>query len=103
MYYSKYYPYYRPYPPVNADYFTSSATQMDAVLDDGKVITEKLKKSKSFATSLMSAAQESNSEEVKRLLTKLDLQSDISVKFTPDALTVILARQQSKINLCYRW
>ncbi|MCA0969187.1 hypothetical protein LCM20_01125 [Halobacillus litoralis] len=97
------YPYYRPYPPVNPDRFISSAEQMESVLEEGKRISNRVQQSASFARSLMTAAQASKHEEVKNMLLTLDLQSDVSVTFTPDSLTVTLKRQHTKLNLTYQW
>ncbi|TGB04848.1 hypothetical protein [Halobacillus salinus] len=97
------YPYYRPLPPVNPDQFASSAKEMEQVLKEGRTITKKVEDSTSFASSLMTAAQQSNYEEVKRLIKTLAVSSKVDVTFTPDSLKVKLNRQDSKLTLTYRW
>lgn len=97
------YPYYRPFPAVNPDQFTSSAKEMEQVLEEGRILSKKVEDSRSFASSIMTAAQQSNYEEVKRLINTLTITSEVKVTFTPDSLKVKLNRQDSKLTLTYRW
>lgn len=102
-YHPRFYPYYRSYPPVDAEQFTSSANHMDEVLKEGQQISRKVKTSPSFATSLMSAAQQSKESEVEQLLRTIDINSEMEVSFTPDALSIRLKRADCKVRLVYKW
>ncbi|MBA2174155.1 hypothetical protein H0266_04480 [Halobacillus locisalis] len=103
MYYHPRYPYYRPYPPVDPEQFTSAANHMEELLKEGEQISSKVKNSQSFATSLMSAAQQSKKDEVEQLLRTVDIHSEMEVSFTPDSLSIRLKRDDCKAKLVYKW
>ena len=61
----------RQYPPVDPTLFTQSAATAQTLMNDASAILKKLASSKSFATSVMSAAQEGKTKEVQRMIQSL--------------------------------
>jgi len=77
---------FRQFPPVDPEMFYKSANEMKMLMDDASEVLDKLADSKQFDENLMTAAQESNMEEVKRLIQTVDIASEVDVYFNPDSL-----------------
>ncbi|MGX9929692.1 hypothetical protein ACW0KB_00400 [Virgibacillus salarius] len=97
-------------PPVNIEFFYESANETVRLMNDVRVVLNKLSTSKEFDRQIMSAAQQSDHEEVKRLIQSLNITSTIEVGFTPDELrlnfskkTVHSNRDCCKITIFLRW
>ncbi|CDQ40346.1 MULTISPECIES: hypothetical protein [Virgibacillus] len=100
----------RELPPVNPAHFYESANESLKLMDDVKMVLDKLSTSKEFDEKVMKAAQESNKAEVKRLIQTLHLTADVEVGFTPDDLQLKFSKKAPstnqdccKINIFLKW
>jgi hypothetical protein len=88
------------YPEVDVTLFTKSATSIQKLLKDATSITNKLATSPSFAREVMSAAQQSKEDEVKRLLRSAGIQSKLEVSFNPNTIHVTLSPKKGDFACC---
>ncbi|WP_156290544.1 hypothetical protein [Oceanobacillus salinisoli] len=109
MYY--YYPIYCPascipfvpvrqYPPVDPELFHQSANEMRKLMNDASVVLDRLADSKEFDEAIMSAAQESNQEEVKRLIQSTGISSEVDVSFNPDNIRLEFKSHLNEVECC---
>ncbi|OQP07423.1 hypothetical protein B1690_02510 [Geobacillus sp. 46C-IIa] len=90
----------RPYPPVDPAIFSQSAATAQTLMNDAGVILKRLAESRSFAASVMSAAQEGKTDEVKRLLRSLGIRSQTEVYFNPDGIRLTLSPPPGAFPCC---
>src|SRR5690625_2532666 len=76
----------RQFPPVDPEMFYESENEMKMLMNDDSNVLDKLAVSKQFAEKLMTAAQESDMEEVDRLIHTVNITSELEVHFNPDSL-----------------
>lgn len=90
VYYIPYYyqPYLPPrqYPPVDPTQFFESANEMKMLMQDASVVLDRMADSREFTEKVMSAAQESKTDEVEQLIKSTGISSDVEISFNPDAL-----------------
>ncbi|WP_318538411.1 hypothetical protein [Geobacillus thermoleovorans] len=80
-----------PYPPIDPALFSQSATTAQTLMNDAATVLKKLAESRSFAASVMSAAQEGKTDEVKRLIRSLGIRSKTDIYFNPDGIRLTLS------------
>ncbi|RKQ37289.1 hypothetical protein [Oceanobacillus halophilus] len=103
MYYPNYYPNYIPvrqYPPVNPDLFHQSANEMRMLMNDASIVLDRLADSTEFDEAVMSAAQESNKEEVKRLIQSTGISSNVDISFNPDNIRMVFNSKVDDSDCC---
>ncbi|EPR27206.1 hypothetical protein QWV57_14960 [Geobacillus zalihae] len=89
-----------PYPPIDPALFSQSATTAQTLMNDAATVLKKLAESRSFAASVMSAAQEGKTEEVKRLIRSLGIRSQTEVYFNPDGIRLTLSPPPGSFPCC---
>ncbi|MES0856083.1 hypothetical protein ABS784_07580 [Geobacillus sp. G4] len=89
-----------PYPPIDPALFSQSAATAQALMNDAAAVLKKLAESRSFAASVMSAAQEGKTEEVKRLIRSLGIRSKTDVYFNPDGIRLTLSPPPGTFPCC---
>jgi len=98
-YYMNYWP-SRQYPDVNPKVLNQSAQASKNLMEEASLVLDKLATSEEFSTALMSAAQESNTTEVKRLIHSLDVTSDVDITYNPDGLHLEFKSNIADIHCC---
>ncbi|RIW38844.1 hypothetical protein D3H55_00355 [Bacillus salacetis] len=95
--------YRRPYeyPPVQPQQFMDSAGKTKPLLDEAKLILDKVSASNDFAAKLMGAAQKADMKEVNRLIKLTGVQSIPGIKFNPDGFTMDFSSQTAHIDCCH--
>ncbi|MBT2638115.1 MULTISPECIES: hypothetical protein [unclassified Bacillus (in: firmicutes)] len=78
----------RPYPEVNATLFKTSAKKAISLMEDANLVMTKITSSTSFSSDLMAAAQQSQQNEVERLIHSTGIKKKPKIKFNPDGLTM---------------
>jgi hypothetical protein len=104
----RHYLYYRPFPPVNPDILFDSALEAKKLMNDVSNVLDKLRESKEFDTILMNAAQDSNYDEVKRLIKSIGLESDVDIRFDPhgmqlEFMSMDKTKSISSVKVSLRW
>ena len=107
-YQSGYWRHTRPVSPVNPDQLHQSANQTKILMKEASLVLDKLANSKEFDKQLMTAAQSSQNEEVKRLIKSIGVTSDVEVRYTPDGLrlefkSAIDGYDCCKLHIALRW
>ncbi|BDG37283.1 hypothetical protein ABET52_18265 [Saccharococcus caldoxylosilyticus] len=90
----------RQYPPVNPALFSQSAATAQTLMNDASTILKKLAESKSFATSVMAAAQEGKTKEVSRMIQSLGIKSKVDLYFNPDGIRLTLSPPPGAFLCC---
>lgn len=90
----------RQYPAVDAKVLNQSANASKSLMRDTSVVLDKLAESEEFGTQLMSAAQQSDSKEVDRLIHSLEITSDVDVYYNPDGLRFEFKSEIAEIHCC---
>jgi hypothetical protein len=93
-------PYYRQYPPVDPALFSQSATAMQKLMKDASLILDKLAESKQFAYQVMSAAQESHTQEVQKLIESIGVQTKVDIYYDPDGIRLTLPAKSNQTECC---
>ncbi|WP_139187797.1 hypothetical protein [Bacillus tuaregi] len=102
-YHPYYYPVYVSYRqslPVDPTILYQSANQTKTLMKEGSMVLNKLADSKEFDKKLMSAAQISDTEEVKRLIQSIGITSDIDINFNPDGLRLEFKSKAEHTECC---
>lgn len=112
MYYS-YHPYYyhhpywqnnyfpiRQYPPVDPNLLYQSANESKKLMDEAGMVLDKLSESEEFDAELMYAAQDSDIEEVTRLIQSIGVTSDIDIDYNPDGLRLEFTSKVADMECC---
>lgn len=101
-----YFPYYnapvprQTYPNVDATLFNQSAIAMQKLIREASIILDKLADSKTFAHSLMSAAQESKTKEVEHLIKSTGIKSKVDTSYNPDGINLKLSSKTGGTDCC---
>ncbi|WP_449537415.1 hypothetical protein [Ferdinandcohnia sp. Marseille-Q9671] len=98
-----YYPYqdHRKLPGVDPTLFNESAIQMRSLMRDASLVLAKLADSKPFAQQVMAAAQESNDQEVERLLKSTGIKAHVDTSFNPDGINLKLTSMIGNEECCH--
>lgn len=89
------------YPPVKPKQFMESADKMIPLLDDAKTIMDKVTQSKDYSTRLMNAAQQSNMNELNRLIKSTGVSSTPGIHFNPDGFTLVFSNKTADLECCH--
>jgi len=92
--------YYRQYPPVDPTLFNQSAITMQKLMRDASRLLDRLAQSKQFAEKIMSAAQESHTAEVKKLIESIGVQSKVDIYYDPDGIRITLSASVQQVQCC---
>jgi hypothetical protein len=90
----------RPFPEVNPTKLHDSAVAFQALMKEANVILTKLEDSESFAIQLMEAAQQSNHDEVDRLIQSTGVNKNVKTTFNPDGVKMELISQSNDLECC---
>ncbi|WP_173916869.1 hypothetical protein [Halobacillus sp. Marseille-Q1614] len=108
VYYVYYYPnYYYPmywpvryYRQVDAELLHGSAVESKKLMKDASLVLDMLADSKEFDEQLMQAAEQSNEQEVKRLIDSIGVSSKVEVHYNPDGLRLEFSSQLHGVDCC---
>ena len=89
-----------PYPEVNPNQLYDSANETKKLMKDASLVLDRLASSKEFDRQLMDHAQQSQSEEVKKLIKSIGIESDVDVLYTPDSLRIEFISQIENSDCC---
>ncbi|WP_101843549.1 hypothetical protein [Halobacillus sp. Marseille-P3879] len=98
-----YYPYCWPvrlYGEADPSILTQSANESRQLMKDASKVLDKLAESEEFDAQLMDAAQQSNDEEVKRLIHSIGVNSEVEVHYNPDGLRIEFRTSIEDVNCC---
>lgn len=82
---------FRQYPPIDPTLFSQSATSAQLLMKDASVILAKFAQSKSFATMIMSLAQQGKTKQVQQMVQSLGIRSKVDIYFNPDGIRLTLS------------
>lgn len=107
VYHNGYWP-SRQLPSVDPNLLYQSANETKKLMNDASIVLNKLSVSKEFDAQIMSAAQASNLEEVKRLIRSIGIKSTVEVKYTPDGLrlefsSAVVTNDCCRLIIALRW
>lgn len=99
---------HRKYPEVNAGFLYQSANETRKLMKEASLVLDKFASSKEFGKKVMTAAQESNTKEVERLVKSIGVTSDIHIDYNPDELKMeFMSHVQNteccKLTVALRW
>ncbi|ERJ11261.1 hypothetical protein [Haloplasma contractile] len=99
---------YRSFPEVDVTILGESSKLAKKMINDVDTVLDTLETDKAFSTQLMNAAQESDYNEVNRLLGTLNLESDYKVNFNPDGIRIEFTpkapnQYYSNMGISLRW
>ncbi|MCP1145044.1 hypothetical protein [Lysinibacillus endophyticus] len=89
-----------PYPEVDPNQLYDSANETKKLMKDASIVLERLSSSKDFDKQLMDHAQQSQSEEVKKLIKSIGIESDVDILYTPDSLRLEFISQIADSDCC---
>lgn len=69
-------------------------------MKEASLVLNKLADSKEFDKQLMTAAQASQTEEVKRLIQSIGITSDVDVSYTPDGIRMEFSSEHQGYECC---
>ncbi|QQX23835.1 hypothetical protein [Heyndrickxia sporothermodurans] len=92
--------YSRQYQPVNPSLFIQSANKTLVILKDAEKIVEKISKSEDFSKRLMTFAQQSKLNEVKKMISSIGVKTIPIIRFTPSGLVLNFSNSKSEPNCC---
>ena len=82
-----------PYPPVDPELLYESAIQSNKLMKEASMVLDKL-------ASSMDVAQQSNSQEVERLIHSVGITSDVEIKYNPDGLELEFKSKVKNLDCC---
>lgn len=94
-------PKFRQFPPVDPSMFMHSAQKSLPYIHDANKIMTHIKQSEAFSRKLMSAAQESKTAEVEKMIKDL-IQTNPDITFTPSSLTILFTEKNNNAISCCR-
>ncbi|MBU9712186.1 hypothetical protein [Evansella tamaricis] len=89
-----------PFPPVKTELFEESLYAYEELMEQGKIILNSLQSSKELIRELMNAAQESNDEEVDRIIQSTGVSSIVNTSYTPNGVTFTLYADSESVSRC---
>ncbi|PMC39165.1 hypothetical protein CJ195_04305 [Bacillus sp. UMB0899] len=95
------YPFNRQFPDVNPTMFEQSAKSMQMLMKEASLVLNKLAQSKDFATKVMYAAQQSNMNEVDKLIKSTGIKSTVKTSFNPDGIQMKLTSSIGEAECCH--
>ncbi|MBT2679073.1 hypothetical protein J7E38_08665 [Bacillus sp. ISL-35] len=91
----------RPYPEVNVTLFKTSAEKAIALMKDANLVMAKITSSSSFSSDLMSAAQQSNTKEVERMIKATGIKKFPKITYNPDGITMNFVDYAGEKECCH--
>ncbi|WP_226666575.1 hypothetical protein [Metabacillus litoralis] len=91
----------RQFPDVDSTLLEKSAKAMRNLMKEASIVLNKLADSKTFANKVMYAAQQSNMDEVNRLIQSTGIKSIVKTSFTPDGINMKLSSSYDNIECCH--
>lgn len=88
------------FPPVNPGHLNASANESRKLMVEASKLLDRLATSKDFATTLMEAAQRSETAEVKRLIHSIGITSRVDVEYNPDGLRLEFKADVGGVECC---
>ncbi|QPQ37701.1 hypothetical protein JNUCC52_15025 [Lysinibacillus sp. JNUCC-52] len=79
------------YPPINTLKLKTSAKQIQPIMQQAQLLTEKIEGSDQFAHDLKNAAQLSKQDEVQKLISSAGVTAKFEAKYTPDNIRIVLS------------
>jgi hypothetical protein len=81
--------------------FMDSARQTQVLLNDSSLILQKLSSSRSFAQSIITAAQNSQKDLVTQLIRSIGIKNIPKVSYTPNGLILNFVSEKNNIDCCH--
>lgn len=91
----------RPFPEVNATLFKTSAEKAIALMKDANLVMTQITSSSSFSSDLMSAAQQSNTKEVERMIKATGIRKTPKITYDPDGITMNFVDYAGEKECCH--
>ena len=91
----------RQLPAVDSTYFEKSAKSMQLLMKEASLVLNKLAESGPFANEIMVAAQQSNMNEVERLIKSTGIKSKVDTTFNPDGINLKLSSKVEASDCCH--
>ncbi|WP_018661863.1 hypothetical protein [Heyndrickxia acidiproducens] len=79
---------YRQYPPIQPRKFMDAANHINELMVDARTIMNRISQSADFSKQIMSAAQQSNTAEVRRLIAGTRVKNIPQLYYSPDGLVL---------------
>lgn len=104
--FNRYFPYYiasaarHSFSPVDPTLFNQSAIAMQKLFREASIVLNRLADSKTFAFNLMTAAQESKTDEVDRLIKSTGITSNVTTTYNPDGINLVLSSKVGETECC---
>ncbi|RPF53218.1 hypothetical protein [Aquisalibacillus elongatus] len=89
------------YPEVDPTQFKESAAAFQELLNDASELLGRLSESEEFAFDVMTAAQEDDLEEVKRLLESTGIHNEVEIDYNPDGITMMMQTDVEGLDCCH--
>lgn len=91
----------RQFPTVDSTYFEKSAKSMQLLMREASLVLNKVAESGPFANKIMVAAQQSNMNEVERLIKSTGIKSKVDTTFNPDGINLKLSSKVEASDCCH--
>ena len=92
------------FPPVDINKFESSVKQMQKIMQQARLLIDKIANSNQFAKDLMNAAQHSNNATVEQLIKSVGITIEFKTKYTPDGIQIVLIEKGCcSLTLLLEW
>ena len=92
------------FPTININRFEASVKQMQKIMQQTRLLIDKIASSDQFAKDLMNAAQHSNNETVEQLIKSVGITIEFKTKYTPDGIQIILIEKDCcSLTLLLEW
>lgn len=101
FFYKNQHPDTRPFPEVSSTLFKTSALKSIALMKDANIVMSKITSSSSFSKDLMSAAQQSNTKEVERMIRATGIKRMPKIDYDPDGITMIFTDYAGEKECCH--
>ncbi|WP_245823404.1 hypothetical protein [Metabacillus halosaccharovorans] len=90
----------RQFPEIDPTLFEQSAKSMQVLMKEASLVLNKLAQSKDFASKVMYAAQQSNMNEVNKLIKSTGIKSKVKTSFNPDGIHLNLSSSIGGAECC---
>ncbi|MBK4204264.1 hypothetical protein EGI09_10105 [Bacillus subtilis] len=106
------YPWFYAYPyeirrppasPANPDVFIRSAREASGLFADAQLILSRIAGSQELSHRILTAAEQSDKQSVKRLIKQMGVRHEVDTVFNPDGIYITLIGTQSRMILALRW
>ena len=92
------------FPPIDINKFEVSVKQMQKIMQQARLLIDKIAQSEQFAKDLMNAAQHSHNATVEQLIKSVGITIEFKTKYTPDGIQIILIEKDCcSLTLLLEW